>query len=614
MKAKDEPEENKPIASPGLATESFIFEQAYDNTFIIFDRVTQKICSNQYVIVGIREYVPLEKIPWPLCESQPSREVCCERVGIDPAELAKTKEELKELISQMEFEGEYGTEESLYDEVRMFYVDHLDVQNELLYDVYASFTLMTWRVEDFKVVPYLFFLGPLSSGKTRSLECLRVLGYRGLMSSSMTAAAIFRALEQWHCLLLLDESEVYNREVMIEVLALLNAGYRRGNYAIRIERLVKDGPPELGMFDVFGPKAIAGTEELKNTLQSRAILTAMSKNVKPVPIFIDENRAQKLRNKLLMYRFKNLGSEPTFDVSVLKGFFTNARVIELFVSLLEVAPTQEIRDRLIKCMKGITQSRLDEEQSSIEARVFESIMKSESKVDGGKISTQAITDTYNMGLPENDRVTNYFIGRRVKALGFQKCRVGNSGLNGSFWDAELIERLRSRYFPTAKAETPTLDTLLKQPSETSEPSEPSVDVETPIEPRAENESDTDVSDIKTSVLEPVRIEEKTIHADVSDETDVSDVSLEVLASRMKEQTTGPAAPLVACSQVEVSLEALASKTAKLEPLTQDFGDDRCSLCDSRVHMEFQVTEHDGTWGLLCKGCGLQLAKLISGVE
>lgn len=527
MKAKDDPEEIKPIASPGLATRHVIFEQANGNTFIVYDGATGKVCSRQLVIESGKQYVPLDRIPWLLCQSDLNLEAG--EADDDPADLAHTKEEVEALLNRLKFDGEYGTKESLYDEVYSFWFDHLDVQNELLYDVYSCFTLMTWRSEDLKVIPYLFFLGPPASGKTRALEILRFLGYRALMSATMTAASIFRAIEAWHCLLLLDESEIYNRDAMVEVLALLNAGYRRGQFAIRIERLVKDGPPELGMFDVFGAKGIAGTEELKNTLQSRCVITAMSKNVRHVPIFMDESRAQKLRNKLLMYRFRNLGKKSEFDVSVLNGFFTNARVIELFVSLLEVAPNQEVRDRLIKCMKGITQSRLDDEQSSVEARIFESIMKSESNVDAGKITTQAITETYNKGLPESDQATSRFIGRKVAALGFQKCRVGNSGFSGFFWNANLIERLRSRYFPTAKIEGQnTLDTLLKTTSETPETSETSAFME-PSANLAQGNTrarDAEVTENKTAVLEPIRVEEKPIHTEVSEETEITEVSLE----------------------------------------------------------------------------------------
>src|SRR5208337_2205414 len=178
--------------------------------------------------------------------------------------------------------------------------------------------------------------GPLASGKTRALECLCKLCYRSIMASSLSAAALFRALEAWHPTLLLDETEIYNREAMIEVLALLNSGYRRGQYAIRVTN-AEEGCPELGFFDTFGFKVLAGTEELAATLQSRCIITTMSKAVRHVNLFVDEKKAQDLRNKLLRYRFKNLGMNRAFDVSKL-GYFNNARVIELFVALLQVAP------------------------------------------------------------------------------------------------------------------------------------------------------------------------------------------------------------------------------------------------------------------------------------
>lgn len=562
MGKDDEPEESKPIGSPGAAFKDVIFEEINGNRFLIYDKASKKLSNMQLVLHGTEQYVPLRKIPWLTCGSEDIEKD-------DADDVVPTKEELFAMLQQQEFHGDYETEESLFAEIKQFFIDHLDIQDELRYDVYATFVLMTWRLEDFKVVPYQFFLGPLASGKTRALECFRYLGYRGLMASSMTAATIFRSIEAWHCLLLLDESEIYNRECMVEVLALLNAGYRKGQYAIRMERLVKDGPPELGMFDCFGPKVIAGTEELKNTLQSRCISTKMSKNVRHVNLFIDEVRAQELRNKLLMYRFRNLGHKSEFDVSVLNGFFTNARVIELFWSLLEVAPTQQIRDNLIQCMKNITQSRLDEEQASIEARVFEAILKSWNKVESGKISTQAITDTYNAGLTENDQANSRFIGRKVAALGFEKCRVGNTGLAGFFWNETLVERLRLRYFPTSSKTT----------SDTSETSETSALM---VDERGQQKLAVEVTEEKPSILNNPSSQEKPIITEVSEQTEVS----------------------------EGNLEALATKTTKLERLKDHF-EDKCVICGFRGRMDFQVTLHDNSWALLCGDCGLALGKRLN---
>ena len=44
---------------------------------------------------------------------------------------------------------------------------------------------------------------------------------------------------------------------------------------------------------------------------------------------------------------------------------------------------------------------------------------------------------------------------------------------------------------------------------------------------------------------------------------------------------------------------------KLERLTTDF-QDKCVRCGFQGRMHWQVTLHDGTWGLLCDECGHRL--------
>ncbi len=438
-KNSSEEQEVKPIVSPGKAFENVILEQTDVGAYLVYDRNENKFLTGNnpwhvFERKGV-EYIPLARLPWP----------------------------------SVHLPKDYETEEQLFNEVRDFFVEHLDVANDLFFDVYASFVLVSWRPEDFTVIPYQFFLGPLASGKTRALECFHRLCYRSIMAASMSAASLFRIVEAWHPTLLLDETEIYKRDSMVEVLALLNTGYRKGQYAIRIEK-VEEGVPQIAMFDTFGCKVLAGTEELAATLQSRCVITAMSKAVRQVNLFVNEEKAEELRSKLLMYRFKTLGknleNNVTEEFLKLNGYFQNARVIELFISMLQVAPSEEIKERLLKCMKQITQSRLDEEQASLEAQVFDAILKCEESVDSGKISTQAITDTFNQDLHEKEQVKNTFIGRKVVALGFEKCRL-SGGLSGYFWNTDLIERLRKRYYPTPS----------KVPSLPSQPSLPSLTTE-----------------------------------------------------------------------------------------------------------------------------------------
>ncbi len=469
-----------------MATSDLIFEQCHNeengNHYVVWDRIERKIRAPSDVwhmyTIGEIEYCPLLKLPWT------SAATC----------------------------SYYESEEKLYSEIRAFIIEHLDVPNGLFYDVYTCFILASWRVEDFKVVPYIFFIGPMASGKTRGLECFAQLCYRPILAASISAASLFRVIEAWHPTFLLDETEIYNKENMAEVLSLLNSGYRKGQYAIR-NKSIEQGNFEIATFDVFGFKALAGTQVLADTLQSRCIITAMSKSVRQLNIFVDEAKAQELRNKLLTYRFLNLG---TADNNIIPTFlqenhgFRNARVIELFISLLQVAPTQEVKHRLTELMKQITPSRLDAEQASIEAQIFEAILKSEGKVNGGKISTQVITELYNDGKSEKEQATSRFIGRKIAALGFEKCRVGDKGQAGFFYDAMLIKRLKARYFPNGSQLT----------SETPETSETSV---TMGKQSLTGYLNTEVSEDKSQVTNRQatgNLPLKTVVSEVTEETEV----------------------------------------------------------------------------------------------
>jgi len=545
MSTDEEFEEEAVIFCPGRVFPDVIFEQVANGTYVVWDRCEQKFqvgkdAWRKYKHDGLT-YAPLSRLPW----------------------LAAT------------LPTEYETEEALFNEVRQFFVDHLDVSNDLLYDVYACFVLASWRPEDFTVVPYLFFLGPLASGKTRALECFHRLCYRSIMAASMSASSLFRALEIWHPTLLLDETEIYNRESMVEVLALLNSGYRKGQYAIRIEKVAND-VPQIGFFDVFGFKILSGTEELAATLQSRCIITSMSRAVRPVNLFVDEAMAQVLRNKLLMYRFRNLGktinASAITDYIKLNGYFKNARVIELFISLLHVAPTEAVRQRLQECIKKITQSRLDEEQASIEGRVFDALLKCEDKVENGKLSTQAVTCAFNEGLSEKEQVTSRFIGRIISRLGFEKCKLSGGGLAGFFWDAKLVERLKLRYCAPSNL-TPQTPETPHSPQTMEKPAS------LPVNQRGESgENSPEVPSQTQSHF--------SMKSGESGENRKSGVGLE----------RGP---------------IQAENVLKLERLTTNI-QDKCMGCGSNGRMDWQVTLHDGTWGLLCAECGLKLSKKLEG--
>lgn len=283
---KDDDEEFDPmelVYSPGflMRNRNLVFEQIPNKAYAMYnvESGSLMIAESGPITKYVDEenntmYVPMKRVPWAL--SKP-----------------------KLTFTLLE-------ESALWNEVSQFIYDHLDVVEPELYDVLTSWIFATYIPEIWRVVPYVFFYGPVATGKTRGLEVLQILGYRGFLGSNVSSAALFRSCDMWHPTVCLDETEIYSTQDHIEVVGLLNSGYRRGQYALRVKNTEQG--MELEAFDVFGFKALSGTEGLAKTLESRSIKIRMIKNTRPIRFLIDLEKAEELRSKLLMWRFLKLRS------------------------------------------------------------------------------------------------------------------------------------------------------------------------------------------------------------------------------------------------------------------------------------------------------------------
>jgi hypothetical protein len=344
----------------------------------------------------------------------------------------------------------YQSEEELYQRIRAFYVAHLDLPEDTLFDVMTAWTFATYRQEELQFAPYLFFLGPIASGKTRALESLHQLSYRAIMATSTSSAALYRAIQAWHPTLLLDEAQIYSNEDRAEILAILCNGYRRGQYVLRVERLGKNGQFELNCFDVFGCKAVAGTEELYRPLMSRTIVFQMARATRKVRFFLDTEEAKTLRTQLLYYREKNRGNA-LFNFSELGRLqdlekLGNSRLGELFYPLIWVSATDEIANRLLSYAQKVAGNLADEEQASAEGLVVKALCDISDLAEGDRLAIQRIVDRLNEGVDEREKWRSRSVGRTLARLGFRSVRL-TGGKRAVAIDPMLLERLKQRYVP-----------------------------------------------------------------------------------------------------------------------------------------------------------------------
>ena len=309
--ASNKAKEELPIKTAGFAVKDRIVELCTDvngkNYFIHYDRTTSRVIVDEQLKANFNYDNTEFILPNP------------KDVLWKVAQIAK----------------EYGSVDPLYIDVFNYIYTHVDLPKPILYHVATAFVLATWRREDWAHFMYLSFISQYLKGKTRALETLVELAYRGFKSSSISPAACYVLIEKYGNTIFFDEVEKLNKDDKAEIIAILNAGYKIGDFVVRVKPN-KDGEYEPVSYNVAGFKLFASTESMKDTLTSRSVNFAMRDKTRRIPLYIDGESAQTLRDQLLMYRFSKLGTlmkrEKTAYESATEEV-PNNRIRELFSSL-----------------------------------------------------------------------------------------------------------------------------------------------------------------------------------------------------------------------------------------------------------------------------------------
>lgn len=271
---------------------------------------------------------------------------------------------------------EYESEEKLVEEIRAFIHDYVDL-SPLFENISAYYVLFSWIYDDFKELPYLRVIGDAGSGKTRFLLTLGSLCYKPIFASgASTVSPIFRILHIFRGTLIIDEGDFRMSDEKAEVVKILNNGNAKGFPVLRSESINgKEFSPKA--YQVFGPKIVAtrGFFEDK-ALESRCITEEMGQRRlrEDIPINLTDEyreRAELLRNKLLMFRFKNLGKRKVNPELVDRTI--EPRLNQVFVPLLSVIEDEKMKVDLKHIAREYHKQIVSERGMETEAQVLESI-------------------------------------------------------------------------------------------------------------------------------------------------------------------------------------------------------------------------------------------------
>lgn len=338
---------------------------------------------------------------------------------------------------------DYIDEARLLEEIEEFIKYYLDLPHPFYLKLASHYILLTWVYDKLSVVPYLRALGDYGSGKTRFAQVVGSLCYKPLFVAGATSDAfIFRMIELFKGTMVMNELERANTDLQSQLVVILNNGYEKGMFIGRVEG---DKKKEPRLFDVYSPKIITTRQKFKDLALESRILSIPMKPTKrrDIPVMLDESfwsGAQDIRNKLLMYRFKNLFM-PKLESKEEKLWRVEPRLRQTLLPLFTVIQNEETEKEFVKYATEFQEQVVSDRSSETDFLVAEKLIDLLENND--RVIVKDVTEKVNKDLDQKEELTNKAVGQKIGSFGFKKKRI--NGVYQVVYNKEVVEYLKDRY-------------------------------------------------------------------------------------------------------------------------------------------------------------------------
>ena len=292
---------------------------------------------------------------------------------------------------------EYGSHEELVNDIQSFMHRYVTVTPR--FERIASYyVLLSWLYDSFNELPYLRVRGDYGSGKTRFLLIAGSLCYKPVFASgTATVSPIFHILDTFGGTLIVDEADFRLSDEKADMVKILNNGNMQGFPVLRTE-VSRTGEFNPRAFQVFGPKLVATRGRYNDrALESRFITEDMD-DAPALPDDMPRNLlstykddALRLRNKLLLFRFRNFGKK-----AISKGVIDRTiepRLNQIFSPLLSVIEDEHTQEELSRIARQYNADMMAERGMDTEAHVLSVIRDLLTRLN--TVSIKDITNEFN---------------------------------------------------------------------------------------------------------------------------------------------------------------------------------------------------------------------------
>jgi len=342
---------------------------------------------------------------------------------------------------------EYDSQAELIHEIQEFIHKYLSV-SEFFEQIASYYVLFTWIHDNFNELPYLRGLGDYGTGKSRFLQVVGSICYRPIFASGATTVSpIFRMLNDFKGTLILDEADFKFSDTTAEIVKILNQGFMKGIPVIRSENSNgNEYNPQA--FEVFGAKILSTRFLYKDAaLESRMITEDMNLNSprSDIPFNMPDSfreEALEIRNKLLMFRFRNKGKiklKPELENREIEP-----RLNQIAVPLMSIVDDSELVKEIQEHIREYNEKIKTDRTLNLNYQILDAICQ---LIDNGLVepTIKEIAFKFNEDLDPFETITakkmGYFVSKHLNL----KTSKSSRGYVLSRDNRKTIEMLRKRY-------------------------------------------------------------------------------------------------------------------------------------------------------------------------
>ena len=323
---------------------------------------------------------------------------------------------------------EYGSTVELLKEIRDFI--HRWVELPIWFEIIATYwTLATYIYDRFSAVMYLRFKGDFGTGKSRACKTIGIISYKPtFLGGATNPAPMYRITTWFNGTMIIPEGDIYG-DYASDKTQVYNQGSMKDEPVIRCDT---NDPNKLRGYITYCPK-ILGTRSAfpDKALESRCLTVLMHGKVErdDIPILLPPEFYQeslKLRNKLLMWRFKNYHKVNYENiVEIEKKLKVEDRIKQVSLPIFAVTDDETQIQELIKIVEEFNERLIEERGQDIEGYVLDAIAQ---MIDEGvELWLDDLRFKVNENRSTRDQLSPQKLGKTLTNLGIQTMRKRRTG-------------------------------------------------------------------------------------------------------------------------------------------------------------------------------------------